>query len=259
VRFGLEVLTKLLANNGFATLVNCPTTRWTIYLFTHHNFCNLACTRSEFPRQYLPPWFHFTGPLTDAASRPVVPFPFEQLTGKPLIYASMGTISNAQIEIFRTIATACADIDCQLVLALGGLPRSTLGELPGRPLVVEYAPQLEMLQRATLTITHGGLNTVLECLANAVPMVVIPLINDQPGVGARVAWAQAGEILPLGKLTPERLQGAIQKVLTDKSYQQNADRLQAAIQAAGGVPRAADIVEEVVATGQPVMRTSLGQ
>jgi len=208
----------------------------------------------EFPRRELPAWFHFTGPLTDADSRPAVPFPFEQLTGQPIIYASMGTISNAQIGIFRTIATACVGLNVQLVMSLGGRNPTELPDLPGSPLVIDYAPQLAILQQATLTITHGGLNTVLECLANAVPMVVIPLINDQPGTAARIAWAQAGAILPLNRLTAPRLHTAIAQVLTEETYRKHALQLQSAIQQAGGVHRAADIVEQAISTKMPVLR-----
>jgi len=46
--------------------------------------------------------------------------------------------------------------------------------LPGSPLVV-YAPQLELLAKARLTITHAGLNTVLDSLSNGVPLVAIPI------------------------------------------------------------------------------------
>jgi UDP:flavonoid glycosyltransferase YjiC (YdhE family) len=49
----------------------------------------------EFPRQNLPPHFHFTGPYHNSTTRKPVPFPFEQLTGQPLIYASMGTVQNS--------------------------------------------------------------------------------------------------------------------------------------------------------------------
>ncbi|OZH52616.1 glycosyl transferase family 1, partial [Hydrocoleum sp. CS-953] len=94
------------------------------------------------------------------------------MTGKPLIYASLGTLVNSQVDVFDKIATACEGLDAQLVISLGGsaTPES-LPNLPGNPLVVKYAPQLELLQKATLTITHAGMNTTLECLNNAVPMV----------------------------------------------------------------------------------------
>ncbi|WP_339379618.1 glycosyltransferase [Okeania hirsuta] len=99
--------------------------------------------------------------------------------------------------------------------------------------------QLELLQKATLTITHAGMNTTLECLNNAVPMVAIPIAFDQPGVAARIAWSGAGEAIPLKRLTVARLRKAISKVLTQPSYKQNALRLQSAIQRSGGVTRAA--------------------
>jgi zeaxanthin glucosyltransferase len=110
-------------------------------------------------------------------------------------------------------------LDAQLVIALGGGSNpASLPHLPGSPLVVGYAPQLELLQRATLTITHAGMNTALESLNNGLPMVAIPIANDQPGVAARIACTGAGEVITLGKLTSYRLQAAVQRVLTEDSY-----------------------------------------
>jgi zeaxanthin glucosyltransferase len=209
----------------------------------------------EFPRQHLPQCFHFNGPYHDPTSRESTPFPFEKLTGKPLIYASMGTLQNRlRSRVFENIAQACVGLDAQLVIALGGgsSPES-LPELPGTPLVVGYAPQLELLQQATLTITHAGMNTTLESLSNGVPMVAIPITHEQPGVATRIAWTGTGEVIPLAKLSASRLHEAVKRVLTEDSYKQNAVRLQAAIRRAGGVSRAADIVEQVAQTGQPVL------
>ncbi len=208
----------------------------------------------EFPRQHLPKYFHFTGPYHYSGSREAITFPHEKLAGKPLIYASMGTLQNRLLWVFQMIAGACMGLDAQLVISLGGgnSPES-LPELPGNPLVVGYAPQLELLQKATLTITHAGMNTTLECLTNGVPMVAIPVTNDQPGIAARIAWTGAGEVLPLKKVNLKRLQKAVTRVLTEDSYKKNALRLQAAIRSAGGVSRAADIIEQVVATGKPVL------
>ena len=209
----------------------------------------------EFPRQHLPECFHFTGPYHNPASREPVSFPFEKLTGQPLIYASMGTVQNRQQEIFKSMAEACVGLDAQLVISLGGStnPESLQG-LPVNPLVVGYAPQLELLQKARLTITHAGLNTTLESLSNGVPMVAIPIANDQPGVAARLAWTGAGEFVPLKKLSAPKLRTAIQRVLGEDSYKKNATKLQEAIRRAGGVSRAADIIEQVVSTGKPVLR-----
>jgi len=99
------------------------------------------------------------------------------------------------------------------------------------------------------------MNTTLECLNNAVPMVAIPITNDQPGVASRIAWSGCGESIPLKKLNVSKLKTAIQKVLAEDSYKQNAMRLQSAIQQAGGVGRAVDIIEQAVSTGKLVLST----
>ena len=95
--------------------------------------------------------------------------------------------------------------------------------------------------------------SVLESLSNGVPMVAIPIANDQPGVAARIAWTGAGEFVPLSRLSVPKLREAIKRVLTEESYKQNALRLQEAICRSAGVTRAADIVEQAIATGKPVL------
>ena len=209
----------------------------------------------EFPRQTLQPYFHFTGPFIDSATRNPISFPFADLTEQPLIYASLGTLLNRQIKIFHTIAKACAELDVQLVIALGrseGL--DSLPEFAGSPLVVAYAPQLELLQRAAIVITHAGLNTVLESLSNGVPLVAIPISNDQPAVGARITWTGVGEVVPRSRLTTTRLRTTIQQVLTNDCYQKNASRLQTAIRRGGGVSQAAEIIEQAISQKKSKIR-----
>jgi MGT family glycosyltransferase len=207
----------------------------------------------EFPRTQLPDCFHFVGPLQNPRIRKPVPFPFEQLTNQPLIYASLGTLQNRQIQIFQCIAEACLGLDVQLVISLGGgISPESMPKLPGSPLVVGYAPQLELLKVASLVITHAGACTVLETLRDGVPMVAIPITDDQPGVAARLTWTGAGEAVSLSRLNVPRLRAAVQRVLNEDSYKNNALRLQQAIERAGGVTRAVDIIEQALSTGKPV-------
>ena len=205
----------------------------------------------EFPRTELPACFHFTSSFSNLATRTPTSFPYEKLTGQHLIYASLGTLQNRLTWIFKAIAEACVELDVQLIIALGGGTNPDALEIPGNAIVVGYAPQLELLQRADLTITHAGMNTVLESLKNGVPMVAIPITNDQPGVAARIAWTGVGEVIPLKKVKTERLRRAIVRVLKDDSYRQNAQKIQQVM--IGGVSKAADIIEQVVATGKPVI------
>jgi zeaxanthin glucosyltransferase len=206
----------------------------------------------EFPRHHLPPHIHFTGPLYSPQSRPSIDFPFEQLNGKPLIYASLGTLQNRLQSVFQDIAQACVGLDVQLVISLGsGISTEALPDLPGSPIVAPYVPQLELLQKANLVITHAGLNTTLESLSCGVPLVAIPISLDQPGIAARIAWTGTGEIVPLSRLSPSKLRETITQVLTHESYKMNAVRLQQALHDAGGVSRAVDIIEEVISSANP--------
>ena len=202
-----------------------------------------------------PAGLYYTGPFVHAGQRPAVEFPWERLDGRPLIYASLGTLQNGSEAIFRTIAAACAELDAQLLISLGGgLDPARLGELAGNPLVVRFVPQLEILKRAALVITHAGLNTVLESLSEGVPMVAVPLGNDQPGVAARVRAHGAGVVVPRRRLNPATLRKAVMLVLQDTRYREAAQVLQRALQRMDGPGRAADLIEQALklrSTGQP--------
>jgi MGT family glycosyltransferase len=212
----------------------------------------------DFPREQLPKCFHYTGPLQDPSGlEPIsssISFPFEKLSDKPLIFAALGTLQNRKEEIFQTIAEACIGLDGQLVISLGQPERKeSVPNLPGSPLVVAYAPQQQLISKSILTITHAGMNAVLAALSNGVPLVAIPITNEQPGIAARIAYTGAGEFVPLSALTVPRLRETIKQVLTEDSYKKNALRLQEAIRTSGGVNRAVDIIEHVVSTNQPVL------
>lgn len=85
-------------------------------------------------------------------------------------------IQNLQLVMFTRITEACCHLDAQLVVALGrGNSASALPALPGALPVLNLELQGEPLQRANFTITHAGVNTVLELQSCAVPMAAIPI------------------------------------------------------------------------------------
>jgi zeaxanthin glucosyltransferase len=199
----------------------------------------------DFRGTRLPENCHYTGPFAGVGVRQPVEFPWEQLDGRPLAYVSMGTTRNAQGQILRLIAEACSGLDLQLVISLGRrFAVEEFSELPGKPLVVAFAPQLELLRRARIVITHGGPNTVFETLREGKPMVAIPLAHDQPAIAARVASAGAARVLPVMRLSATRIRAAVLEVLMERSYSQAAIALQEQIRATRGAERAAEIIEE---------------
>lgn len=211
----------------------------------------------DFPRERLPPHFYYIGRFEDpSGTEPItfqnLDFPFDRLGKKPLIYASLGTLQNQRPEIFQCIAQACVNFDAQLVISLGS-PQVQLIALPGDPIVVPFAPHQKLIERSQVVVTHAGMNTVLTALGCGVPLVAIPITNEQPGIAARLARSQAGKTIPLNQLDETTLRRAIREVLTESSYRENAQRLQKSIQASGGVKRAADLIEQVAQTRKPVI------
>ena len=158
----------------------------------------------------------------------------------------MGTILNGQVDVFRTIVAAVAKKkNLQLVLSIGDqIDAKQIGPVPNNTIVVKRAPQLQLLKRATVCITHAGLNTVLESLAQGVPQLAIPVTYDQPGVAARIAHKKTGVVTSLDKLTADHLASLLNEVLIDPTYRENARKLQKAIAEADGLSVAADLIEE---------------
>jgi zeaxanthin glucosyltransferase len=222
------------------------------------------CGELDFPRRELPDVFHYIGSFAaDRRMNTDHQFPWDRLDGRPLIFASLGTIPDAaNLPVFRNILAACAGLEAQLVLALGNWDdedesiRDRLGELPGNAIVIDFAPQLALLDRAALLITHAGVNTVLESLTRGVPMVALPRNVDQPAMALRIAHAGAGLVGSFHRSTVREIHRLVGRVLAEETFRRRAKELQQAMIAAGGVTRAADIAEEALATRRPVRRQS---
>jgi MGT family glycosyltransferase len=102
------------------------------------------------------------GPGTDSQSSRLWKFdPDEALDrDKPLVYISLGTLFNAQPEFYRRALAAFAHGRYQVVLSVScKTPISSLGAIPSHVIVQPSVPQLDILQRAALFITHGGMNS----------------------------------------------------------------------------------------------------
>jgi zeaxanthin glucosyltransferase len=249
-RKGVAKFAKMLGNDGVKAYARNAGFKidWEDPGFTLSKTAWLTQTPREFDfeNSHWPSQFHHTGPFHDGKGRDEVNFPWERLTGEPLIYASMGTILNGQAEVFRTIAAGVAKHKgVQLVLSIGDqLEPEQMGPVPSNAIIVKRAPQLELLKLASVCITHSGVNTVLESLAQGVPQVAIPVTFDQPGIAARIAYHKTGVVTSLDKLTADHLSTLLNEVLNDFTYRDNARKLERAIAEANGLSVAADLIEE---------------
>jgi zeaxanthin glucosyltransferase len=220
---------------------------WSDFTATTSKLAVMTQTPKEldFPGIRWPAEFHYTGPFYDVEGREPISFPWEKLNGNPLVYASMGTLVNGLESVYKTILQAVGQLSAiQVVLSVGAnVNVDDLGTIPSNVIVVRKAPQLELLKRAALCITHAGLNTALESLAQGVPMVAIPIAYDQPGVAARVAYHGVGEFLEIEDLAVERVQWLIQEVLENPRYREKARWFQKVIAQTRGLDVAADVIE----------------
>ena len=210
----------------------------------------------DFPGIPWPAQFHYAGPFHDDGGRETAPFPWERLTNKPLIYGSLGTLVNGLAEVYKHILKAVEPLeDVQVVLSVGkNISPKKLDPVPSNTIIVRSAPQIELLKRAALCITHAGLNTVLESLALGVPMIAIPIGYDQPGTAARIAYHGLGEIIELENLTVEGLSQRMQRVLIDPGYINRAQYFRRVIADTHGLDLAADLIERAFFTRSAVAR-----
>lgn len=220
------------------------------------------CSEFDFPRRELPSHFHYVGAL--AADRPELmadSFPWSRLNGRPLIFASLGTItSRVNASVYQRILEGCAGLDAQLVLSLGRWSHDvqagfeSFENRPSDSILVDYAPQLALLDRAAVLITHAGVNTVLESLTRGVPMLAMPRNADHPGMGARIERSGVGLLAPIHRTTAEEIRQLVLRVLTESKFRAQARTMQQALIDAGGANRAADLAEEALLTRRTVRR-----
>jgi MGT family glycosyltransferase len=242
------------------SLLNLQREYWGLPLYTdlqEDSFSQLAqiCQIPpllEFPRAQAPGMLHLVGPLRDEQLSSEVPFSWEWLDGRPLIYASCGTIQNSLEHVFRAMIEACAPLEAQTIISLGGdaLRPALFGSVPPNIKVVPYAPQRPLLERAILCINHAGLNTVLDSLEFGVPMVCIPIASDQPGTAMRTKRVGAATVIPLGELSTDRLSLEIQRALTNSTYRKAAQAAAKEIAKLNPAAEAVRIIERVLTAGR---------
>jgi zeaxanthin glucosyltransferase len=225
---------------------------WSDPIPTFSKLAIVSQTPKEFdlPGIPWPPQFHHAGPFFDEAGREPIPFPWEKLDGRPLVYASLGTLLNGIENIYKTILAAVDKLpEIQVVLAKGNnIELSELGPVSSNVIVVDKAPQIDLLKRAGLCVIHAGLNTTLESLAQGVPMVAIPLGYDQFGVATRIVYHGVGESLGVNNLSVDGLHALMQKVLNTPSYRERAQYFKDIIARRRGLDVAAEVIEQAFQT-----------
>jgi MGT family glycosyltransferase len=136
--------------------------------------------------------------------------------GRPVVYVSFGSFLSARGDVLAKVADALRGMDVDVMLATGSTDAAALGDLPAHWLVRPFLPQVACLPRATVAVTHGGNNSVTECLHHGVPMLVLPFSTDQFAGAASVERHGSGIALAPNTCTATDLIAGITTLLTGR-------------------------------------------
>jgi zeaxanthin glucosyltransferase len=183
----------------------------------------------DLPRSRVANSLHYIGAYTDLQRKEDLSFPWEEIKqDKPLIFCSLGTLSDrfkdAKSFLQMIIDAFSARQDLQLVLAVGAhLDVSDFLPVALNVILVNRAPQIEILKRADVMITHGGLNSVKECILLGVPMIVLPWAK--PVNAVRVAYHGIGLMGDVKKVSVKQIQTMVDSILKDPSFRMRAEAM----------------------------------
>lgn len=192
--------------------------------------------------------FVYVGCAIDPSTRPET-FDFGRFDGRPLLYVSLGTLHHGNSAFFETCIAAFRDFPGQVLVSVGrGTDLSRYAGAPANFIFVETVPQLTVLERTAVFLTHGGLNSVHEALWHGVPMVAVPqqleqLHNAHAMQAAGAGLVLDGEVKSRG-IDAASLRSAVDKVMADRTtYAAASARIGASLREGGGIEEAAAIIE----------------
>lgn len=139
------------------------------------------------------------------------------------IYVSQGTITKAlRLEIITEVFNHFPHIG--FILSLKEDLHTEDMKFPGNVLLLTWVPQNDLLgdDRVHAFITHGGVNSLLESLYHAKPMVVIGTSIDQVNTSVLVAYRKYGfGVTRDAEVTYDFFVNSIQEIISNPIYKQN--------------------------------------
>jgi len=169
--------------------------------------------------------------------------PFDKLKEK-VIYISLGTLFNTSLNFFKNCLKAFEGMDMSIIMSIGKTVNiKDLGTIPHNFLVYQVVPQLEVLKRSSLFITHGGMNSVNEAIYYGVLLVAVPQSADQPAVAKRLEELGLGKVINKKAVSAQTLKKAVNDVLCNPMYKENMKKMSKSMMNCGGYLKGADEIE----------------
>ena len=179
--------------------------------------------------------YHFIGPSIRPVKEPM------EKTAEKTVYVSMGTV-NQNREFYRNCIRALGRTDWQVIVSMGTNP-DHFDHVPANIQIYEYVDQMAVLSIADAFITHCGMNSASEGLYFQVPLVLFPQTPEQGAVAKRVEELGAG--VRLNSISEEDILQALQKVLFETEYRENAVRISDSFKVCGGAEEARLFLEDI--------------
>jgi UDP:flavonoid glycosyltransferase YjiC (YdhE family) len=196
----------------------------------------------------LPSFVHMIGPVLPADPTPLLPETAAWLAaGPPVVYANLGTVSRAPASQLAKMAEAFASEDFRVLWVVRDVVRDRLpAVLASNIRVVNWieSPRAVLAHpNVRVFVSHCGINSVYESMMAGTPVVGIPMLSDQRDMAARVADAGVGLWMDKTRFTAAELRAAIDRVRHESVFCERIAPIQRACASAGGVRRAADLIE----------------
>ncbi len=169
-----------------------------------------------------------------------------------LIYLSLGSLGSADVGLMQRLVDLLATTEHRVIVSKGPLADEIT--LHANQTGEGFLPQPAILPQVDLVITHGGNNTVTEAFHHGKPMIVLPLFWDQVDNAQRIDETGFGRRLSTYAFRDEELTDAIDELLDDRALAGRLAAMSERIKAGSGTVRAADLIERVARTGEPVPR-----
>jgi zeaxanthin glucosyltransferase len=121
--------------------------------------------------------------------------------------------------------------------------------LPDNMFVFEYLPQIKLLGYCDIMITHGGINSITECVYYEIPTLNYPVSNDwdQPGCAARVLYHKIGMSGSIFKDSPKKITKKLDMIKTNYSYyQMNIRKMKKQFEEKNNSMEAVEVIEGLI-------------
>lgn len=206
----------------------------------------------DYERRDLPASVHYVGPCVwnKPSGAPAPAWLDTVPTDLPWVHVTEGTAHHQGPFVLRAAVQGLADRPMRVIMTSGPQrePESLgLGALADNIRLERWVSHSDLLPRCAALVTTGGAGTVLTALQSGVPLVIVPTHWDKADNAQRIVEAGVGLRLSPKHCTPENLRDAVERVLHEPSFRENARRIAARMAAEPGPRRAAELLETLPA------------